>query len=112
MGLFDFGKKKNQSVAEIKGGKSLDNYGVYLRTIAADSWNGSKFEGSFGPLEDFAFVDYWTLRKRSLRLFRENIYAKGIIRRLIWNEIHTGLVASPVPESSIIWPKEEATKRE
>ena len=112
MGLFDFGKKKNQSVAEIKGGKSLDNYGVYLRTIAADSWNGSKCEGSFGPLEDFAFVDYWTLRKRSLRLFRENIYAKGIIRRLIWNEIHTGLVASPVPESSIIWPKEDATKRE
>ena len=80
--------------------KTLNNYGVYLRALAGDSW------------DDFTFVDYWTLRKRSLRLFRENIYAKGIIRRLIWNEIHTGLVASPVPESSIIWPKEDPTARE
>ena len=57
--------------------------------LAQDAWNGSKFEGSFGPITDFTFVDYWTLRKRSLRLFKENLYAKGIIRRLLWNEIQS-----------------------
>ena len=63
--------------------KTLENYNLYLMDIMRDSWNGSKYEGSFGSLTDFTFVDYWTLRKRSLRLFRENLYAKGIIRRLL-----------------------------
>ena len=80
--------------------------------LAQDAWNGSKFEGSFGPITDFAFVDYWTLRKRSLRLFKENLYAKGIIRRLIWNEIHTGLVATPMPVGSVIWSKKSEDEQE
>lgn len=92
--------------------KTLENYSLYLADVAGDSWNGSKFAGSFGPIEDFAFVDYWTLRKRSLRLFRENLYAKGIIRRLVWNEIHTGLVATPVPVGSVIWAKETEEAQE
>ena len=96
--------------------KSLDNYGSYLKEIAVyalgDTWNGSKFSGSFGPLEDYKFVDYWTLRKRSLRLFKENMYAKGIIRRLIWNEIHTGLIPAATPVSTIIWPNMQDEERE
>ena len=92
--------------------KTLDNYNLYLMDLAQDAWNGSKFEGSFGPITDFTFVDYWTLRKRSLRLFKENLYAKGIIRRLIWNEIHTGLVAAPMPVGSVIWSKKSEDEQE
>lgn len=92
--------------------KTLDNYSLYLEDITRDVWDGSKFEGSFGSTTDFHFVDYWTLRKRSLRLFRENLYAKGIIRRLLWNEIHTGLVVSPTPVGSVIWPREESEVQE
>ena len=92
--------------------KTLENYNLYLMDIMRDSWNGSKYEGSFGSLTDFTFVDYWTLRKRSLRLFRENLYAKGIIRRLLWNEIHTGLVAAPMPVGAVIWPKIYEEKQE
>ena len=92
--------------------KTLDNYNLYLMDLAQDAWNGSKFEGSFGSITDFAFVDYWTLRKRSLRLFKENLYAKGIIRRLLWNEIHTGLVAAPMPVGSVIWSKKSEDEQE
>lgn len=92
--------------------KTLENYSLFLADIAQDTWNGSKFEGSFGPIDDYTFVDYWTLRKRSLRLFKENLYAKGIIRRLLWNEIHNGLVAAPVPVGSVIWPKLEESEQE
>lgn len=92
--------------------KTLDNYNLYLMDLAQDAWNGSKFEGSFGSITDYTCVDYWTLRKRSLRLFKENLYAKGIIRRLIWNEIHTGLVAAPMPVGSVIWSKKSEDEQE
>lgn len=72
--------------------------------ITGDRWDGSKFFGSLGPVAERTFVDYWTLRKRSIRLFRTNVYAKGIIRRLLDNEIHTGIIASPTPVGSVIWP--------
>lgn len=92
--------------------KTLENYNMYLLDLAQDVWNGSKFEGSFGSLEDFAFVDYWTLRKRSLRLFKENLYAKGIIRQLLLNEIHTGLTVAPLPVGSVIWARASEEKQE
>jgi len=95
--------------------KHLDNYNFYLADFARealDGWDGSKFSGSLGALGDFDFVDYWTLRKRSLRLFRENIYAKGIIRRLVLNEIHTGLILAPTPVASVIWPHDDGAKRD
>lgn len=77
-----------------------------------DKWDGSKFFGSLGPVSDWDFVDYWTLRKRSLRLFRTNIYAKGVIRRLLDNEIHTGVIASPTPIGSAIWKNMDDEARE
>lgn len=107
-------KKQTQpAVKEVE--KTLANYGDYLKIFTMslnDTWNGSKFSGSFGSIEDYSFVDYWTLRKRSLRLFRENIYAKGIIRRLIWNEIHTGLIPAPTPVGAVLWPNDDETERE
>lgn len=101
-------------------GKSIENYGEFLRnaTVKAlsdyfsDVWDGSKFFGSLGPVSSWTFVDYWTLRRRSMELFRTNIYAKGIIRRLVWNEIHTGIVATPAPMGAIIFPDMNDVRRE
>lgn len=93
--------------------KSVENYGNFLKDITVkalgdyfggDFWDGSKFPGSLGPVSEWTFVDYWRLRKRSMSLFRANIYAKGVIRRLMWNEIHTGIIATPTPMGSVLFP--------
>jgi len=60
-------------------------------------FTGDKFFGGFGTTE-FQIPDYWTLRARSSQLFTENLYARGIVRRLVTNEINTGLVVESVPD--------------
>lgn len=72
------------------------------------SWDdGSKYPGGFGPTE-LLFADYWTLRARSAQLFRQNLYARGIVRRLVTNEINTGLHLEAVPEESILGFEEDS----
>src|SRR5690606_29930048 len=46
--------------------------------------------------------DYWTLRNRSAALFKTNIYARGIVRRLVTNIINVGLHLEAVPDESIL----------
>ena len=62
------------------------------------TWTGNKYFGGYGPTV-FYELDYATLRNRSRQLFRENLYARGIIRRLITNEINTGLTLEAFPYS-------------
>jgi lambda family phage portal protein len=62
---------------------------------------GSKFEGGFGDTL-VLHVDYWTLRARSIQLFETNLYARGIVRRFITNEINTGLHLEASPEEAIL----------
>lgn len=64
-------------------------------------YDGGKFSGGFG-LTQIQNVDYWTLRARSSQLFNENLYARGLIRRLITNEINTGLTPESMPDETII----------
>ncbi len=75
-------------------------------SVLAD-FNGDKFLGGFGTTQIFT-VDYWTLRERSNQLFRENLYARGLIRRLITNEINTGLTPEAAPDESIIGVPEDS----
>lgn len=70
-------------------------------------FDGSKFAGGFGPTQLYE-LDYWTLRKRSGQLFRENLYARGLIRRLITNEINTGLTPEALPDEEIIGVPEDS----
>lgn len=73
-----------------------------LGPLATQStYDGEKFIGGFGSTHDFK-IDYWTLRKRSEQLFTENLYARGLIRRLITNEINTGLTPEAAPDEAII----------
>lgn len=65
------------------------------------NFDGDKFFEGFGAT-NLQMVDYWTLRARSAQLFNENLYARGLIRRLVTNEINTGLHPEPSPDESII----------
>lgn len=63
--------------------------------------NGDKFPGGMGPIE-LLLTDYWALRKRSAELFERNGYFRGIVRRLITNEIGVGLHLECSPDESIL----------
>lgn len=63
--------------------------------------DGSKFFGGFGDTLIYE-PDYWTLRARSSQLFETNLYARGLIRRLVTNVINTGLHLEATPEESIL----------
>lgn len=71
------------------------------------AWHdGEKYPGGFGPTE-LLTADYWTLRARSVQLFRQNIYARGIVRRLVTNIINTGLALEAVPDEQILARSED-----
>ena len=72
-----------------------------------DIFDGSKFVGGFGATQ-LQLIDYWTLRHRSAQLFNENMYARGLIRRLITNEINTGLCLESMPEEMILGMPEDS----
>ena len=78
-----------------------------LSPFVGRTYDGEKFDGGFGTTNIFD-VDYWTLRARSEQLFTENLYAKGLIRRLITNEINTGLTPEAAPDEQIIGLKSGA----
>lgn len=70
-------------------------------------WDGGKFLGGYGETQ-IQTVDYWTLRARSTQLFTENMYARGLIRRLVTNEINTGLTPEACPSQVILGMSEDA----
>lgn len=93
------------------------NYHVDLNTLGADlpivessayrprvsysDFNGDKFPGGFGDTRIFS-TDYWTLRARSNQIFKENLYAVGLINRLVTNAINTGIWPEQRPNPSIL----------
>ena len=64
-------------------------------------WTGSKWAGGFGPVKNL-WSDYWELRQRSAQLFTENLYARGLIRRLVTNEINVGLTLESEPNDELL----------
>jgi capsid protein len=71
------------------------------------SFDGSKYPTGFGDTKLFE-LDYWELRAKSSQLFTENLYARGLIRRLVTNIINTGLSPECIPEESILGLEDEA----
>jgi lambda family phage portal protein len=81
---------------------------AYSAPAARLGWHhGEKFQGGFGATE-LLLTDYWTLRQRSTQLFKTNLYARGLIRRLVTNVINTGLALEAVPDAAIIGQGEDA----
>jgi len=65
------------------------------------TFTGDKFFRGFGATNVFT-LDYWTLRARSVQLFHENQYARGLIRRLVTAEINTGLLLEAMPDGDLL----------
>jgi lambda family phage portal protein len=79
----------------------------YAQKVFDATFDGDKFPGSFGLTKDYTFVDYYTLRIRSTQLFKENLYARGMIKRLIRNEIAGGLNLDADPHIDYLGISEE-----
>lgn len=69
--------------------------------------DGEKYPGGFGYTE-LLTADYWTLRARSVQLFKTNLYARGIVRRLVTNIINTGLALEATPDEQILGMGDDA----
>ena len=108
MGLFGFKTRKDKQIEKLV---ITNKYQAQMLDAIKHTWDGSKYPGNFGLTKILENVDYWTLRKRSVQLFTENPYAKGIIRRILRNEIHTGLTASANPIGAILWPDLDEMKQ-
>lgn len=80
---------------------------VYSDGVSRGTWAGEKFYAGFG-LTKLDTLDYYTLRIRSSQLFRENLFARGLLRRMITNEISTGLTLDPEPNEELLGIEPEA----
>lgn len=90
-------------------GISLDDLSAFTGTDpwSSSQYDGSKFYDGFGTTKSQS-LDYWTLRARSAQLFNENLYARGLIRRLVTNEINTGLSPEAAPDENILGLPEDS----
>jgi hypothetical protein len=105
----------SQAFDAVRGGiptlaySALGPYGPYdpFGNIEQKFHTGSKFEGGFGATQ-LIVPDYWTLRARSRQLFKTNLYARGLIRRLVTNEIAIGLHLEATPVESLLGVPEDS----
>lgn len=97
------GRRKAPEAVPVIPIEQLEAYGgqVSYSDSQQSIWDGGKFYGGFGPTQLWD-MDYWTLRERSEQLFTENLYAAGLIKRLITNEIGPGLWPEFTPFESIL----------
>lgn len=106
-----FKKKPINAALEPNAVDDLDAFAYSGQTFFAPwenaVYDGGKFAGGFGPTQ-IQLTDYWTLRARSAQLFNENLYARGLIRRLVTNEINTGLTPEACPDEDIIGVREDS----
>jgi capsid protein len=97
-------------------GKTIEQtLAYYTKEIIEDVFDGEKFPGGFGITRDYVLnhgIDYFTLRLRCRQLFIENTYFSGIIKRVLRNEIFTGMLPEPTPIGSVLWPNMEEGEQE
>lgn len=95
--------KKDESLPSISV-DALSPFNIINSTV----FDGDKFPGGFGDTNLYV-TDYWTLRARSAQLFKENLYARGLLRRLVTNEINVGLFPESNPDTKILKEKQDLT---
>jgi capsid protein len=93
---------KNPAVPKSFPSSASLSSGNFTRSMVNSLFTGEKYPGGIGDKLDFFYIDYWTLRRHSYRLFTENRYAAGLIRRLLTNEIHRGLTLEATPNGDIL----------
>lgn len=81
---------------------NVNELAEYVGGVSSSVWSGEKYLGGFGVTANYEIADYWLLRKRSRQIFTENLYARGMIRRLITNVINKGLSLEATPDADIL----------
>lgn len=104
---FDNPSKQSENQSDKSQYTEHDYVNYYVRDLLDSVWQGDKFVKSFGATKNYNYIDYYTLRARSVMLFRENQYARGLIRRLITNLVYKGLNLESNPISQIIGMTDE-----
>jgi capsid protein len=85
---------------------------VIPEPVIPTTLDGTKFPAGFGETRVYS-ADYWTLRTRSAQVFKDNLYARGLIRRLVTNVINTGLTLEATPIADLIplaWTEDDWTE--
>ena len=77
-------------------------YQLYTSNLFNSLFDGEKFPGGFSSNPGYEFIDYWELRSKSVQLFTENLYAAGLINRLVTNIINTGLSLEATPVTDLL----------
>src|SRR6478735_67164 len=85
----------------------VEALGNYRPEVRYGYETGDKYWGGFGSTE-LTIPDYWTLRARSGQLFEKNLFARGIVRRLVTNEIVTGLQVESIPNEALLKIEEDS----
>jgi lambda family phage portal protein len=94
-------KRPSQNQATTQSNQSV--YQLYTNNLFNGLFNGEKFSGGYGYASQYYdFVDYWELRAKSVELFTKNLYASGLIKRLVTNIINTGLSLEATPVSDLL----------
>ena len=99
-----FGRQAPEEPSNNVKSIGVDDLGAYVTQVpnsVGTFFTGDKFQGGYGLTQVLTW-DYWTLRARSVELFSQNLYARGIIRRLVTNEINSGLSLESIPNDEII----------
>lgn len=79
-------------------------FGGYQNGISPSMFSGftgTKTFWGYGK-EKTDFMNYYELRRRSSALFEQNLYARGIIRRLVTNIVTTGMTLEAIPDENIL----------
>lgn len=94
---------QNISIHRNQGSENISlSSSAYTWNMLSGLFDGSKYPGGMNDKLDLLGMDYWTLRRRSYRLFTENRYAAGLVKRLITNVIHRGLTLEATPNGAIL----------
>ena len=100
-----FRKSQAETTTPIQAVDDLKSYAFFgsggAEGFQTSFFDGEKFPTGFGVTQN-QVIDYWTLRMRSSQLFNENLYARGLIRRLVTNEINTGLTPEAILDEDIL----------
>jgi capsid protein len=102
-------------MVNVQGMNIEQTLAYYTKQIIEDVFDGEKFPGGYGITRDYVLnhgIDYYTLRLRCRQLFVENTYFNGIIKRILRNEIFTGMLPEPTPIGSVLWPGTEEGEQE
>ena len=94
-------KKKKIKVTKLPVASSSTNIDRYNAR-----WDGDKFMFGFGDTSLY-WIDYWTLRDRSNQLWDENSSAKGLLKRMLTNEISSGLSPEASPNADVLMMNED-----